>query len=830
MIITVLKLNKFPGAALLSLALWISFPALALSADYPSPGKGCLATGCHAGIEPIREHDSDMAKDVYNLGLQMGDNNGCIVCHGGNPAEETDKDIAHAAHPDDPANVFITFPGAMAINEKTCGQCHQDHVYAARRSIMQTQAGIIQGAMWGWGAADGYLHKYGNYDIDDPDGPVPLFGTQTYKDYTKRLIKDFPDVFPDKLQMVPAADPETINDKPESAVLTYLRSECLRCHLGVKGREVRGDIRGMGCSACHIPYGNDGFYEGTDKAGIPYGEKGHLLVHSIQSSRKTKVTVNSNTYSGIPNETCSSCHNRGKRIGVSFQGLMEFPYGTPLDTKGNKQPKLHSKYYLYIQDDVHHNNKSREGNPEGGMLCQDCHSTTSMHGNGNITGTTLANVEIECTDCHGTASNYPWELPLGFGDEFGRKLDFNKPRGTAETPLPVTANYATKYQTRDGFILSARGNPLGNVVRDGPNVVVHSASGLDFIVPTLKYLADNNGWKNPGRAITAMVRVEKHQQKLECYACHSAWAPQCYGCHVKVDYSGGKSSPDWVTAGNTRLPGGHTAESNKNEAMPTQPGKVTEGRTYLRWENPVLGINGEGRVSPIIPGCQQIITVIGPQGKTLVNNKIWRTPAGMENGGPQGQRGIDMAPATPHTTSREARTCASCHASSKALGYGTHDGQYMNAYAEDVAIDLATAEGNILTDKAGVQFTSIPDLPMGLDQVVTRDNKQLQTVGHHWPLSGPLPEEMRDNMERTAICISCHVDLPDGTIALAALHEIGEALGLIPKTDIEHRILLGRIIKMTANMEVFGPMVGAALALIAGMVFYRMKKKSANSP
>ena len=29
--------------------------------------------------------------------------------------------------------------------------------------------------------------------------------------------------------------------------------------------------------------------------------------------------------------------------------------------------------YRYIKDDTHHKSKSREGNPEGGLLCQDCH-------------------------------------------------------------------------------------------------------------------------------------------------------------------------------------------------------------------------------------------------------------------------------------------------------------------------------------------------------------------------------------------------------------------------------------------------------------------------
>ncbi|MCK4854035.1 MAG: hypothetical protein KAT31_07230, partial [Bacteroidales bacterium] len=48
---------------------------------YPLPQKGCLAGGCHWEIEPIREHHSGMAQEIYSLGEKKGDPNGCIVCH-----------------------------------------------------------------------------------------------------------------------------------------------------------------------------------------------------------------------------------------------------------------------------------------------------------------------------------------------------------------------------------------------------------------------------------------------------------------------------------------------------------------------------------------------------------------------------------------------------------------------------------------------------------------------------------------------------------------------------------------------------------------------------
>ncbi len=119
-----------------------------------------------------------------------------------------------------------------------------------------------------------------------------------------------------------------------------------------------------------------------------------------------------------------------------------------------------------------------------------------------------------------------------------------------------------------------------------------------------------------------------------------------------------------------------------------------------------------------------------------------------------------MAPAAPHTIAREARSCMSCHGSTKAVGYGTHDGRYMKSYVKGVSVDLATAQGDIVSRNARVQISPIPELPMDLDQVVTREDEQVQTVGHHWPLSGPLPKEMRDRVEQTGVCIVCHEELP----------------------------------------------------------------------
>jgi len=110
-----------------------------------------------------------------------------------------------------------------------------------------------------------------------------------------------------------------------------------------------------------------------------------------------------------------------------------------------------------------------------------------------------------------------------------------------------------------------------------------------------------------------MSTINTHMNKMECYACHDTWALQCYGCHVKVDDSGGKMGFDWTEAGHIhgRRDRNRAGEQGYECAI---PGETTEQRSYMRWEDPILGVNGEGRVTPIVPGCQISVTVVDGDG------------------------------------------------------------------------------------------------------------------------------------------------------------------------------------------------------------------------
>ena len=724
-------------------------------------GGGCTTQKCHKGIESIMPEKSQMMIAIKNNGRMHGDPDGCVICHGGNPNETKDKDKAHKGIPQTlriapgPKD-FYPDPGSIWIAQNTCGVCHVGYVYRMQRALMNTEAGKIQGNLHTFGFKEVQFYKvpYGNHNVKDLDGLSPMVGSETYKMYMKTQINMYPYNYPKELKKLPLPSVDEILKDPKKAGITYLRHDCQRCHIGNRGREKRGDWRGMGCSSCHILYSNDGYYEGNDPA-IKKDQPGHLLKHQIAGTRET---------GGIPVETCNSCHNRGKRIGVSFQGLMEFPYGSPYNSKGKKQPKLHTKKYLFIGDDLHHQYQSRKENPKGGLLCQDCHTSIDMHGDGNIHGTTMAQVEIECSDCHGTVEKYPWELPIGFGDESGKKLS-NKPRGVAKKRIAPEDQFGYPYKPEDGFILSSRGNPLGNVVRRGNKVIVHSATGLDFQVPVLKNLAKENKWKDPS-AMVAMKYVTKHQEKMECYACHASWVPQCYGCHVKISYMKKKGKmvmgTDWVENANAHMKNGTTPDYPVGKNGIKSPGKIMESRSYLRWENPVLGINGEGRVTPLMPGCQVTYTVIGPDGKAVVNNKIALSPdEAKELGQKHIPLAIDMAPVQPHTAQRKARTCESCHTNQKTVGLGIGGGVF-GKYNENIVEDLIDAKTfKPIPKKYQVQIPAIPQLNFDWSQIVTKDGIQLATVGTHWPMSRAFNKEEINNILRVGTCMGCHQSMGD---------------------------------------------------------------------
>jgi len=121
-------------------------------------------------------------------------------------------------------------------------------------------------------------------------------------------------------------------------------------------------------------------------------------------------------------------------------------------------------------------------------------------------------------------------------------------------------------------------------------------------------------------------RIGAHLERLECYACHSAWAPQEYGTF-------------FLRFRDPRL----------KEDFDLKPGDSAEylASAFLKKQDaPPLGINAAGRVSPIRPQFIAYYTDI----------------VSARNGGPENiLLAAEWRAFFPHTVQRGTATCEACH-------------------------------------------------------------------------------------------------------------------------------------------------------------------------
>jgi hypothetical protein len=236
-------------------------------------------------------------------------------------------------------------------------------------------------------------------------------------------------------------------------------------------------------------------------------------------------------------------------------------------------------------------------------------------GDGKIYGRMREQTEIRCQDCHGTADQSPKTMVLK-----------DSPYGTyAPSVLKIKGS-----RGEDRVVLNSRGNPLIHVKKSREALVLTGKiSGKNHRIPLL------TGQTGPHRF--------PGHNRLECYACHTSWAPRCYGCHEFRDPS--RQQTDHLTRIKT-------------------PGAWQESRDYYRFENPALGWNTKGLVSPYIPGCQVLVTHLSLPGtrEGSFQRRVFQ--------GKSPINGIVSAPTFPHTVRREVPSCEDCHLNPQRWGVG----------------------------------------------------------------------------------------------------------------------------------------------------------------
>lgn len=195
-------------------------------------------------------------------------------------------------------------------------------------------------------------------------------------------------------------------------------------------------------------------------------------------------------------------------------------------------------------------------------------------------------------------------------------------------------------------------------------------------------------------------------KRVTCEACHSTWVPQCYGCHAKRDER--ETHLDKLTLKET-------------------PGWWEEGRSYIRYEKPMLAVWGE-EVVIVTPGCQDVVTLVDADGSVK-----------------DGFNRFTMAAINPHTTQAKGRTCRECHASPKTIGLGEG-----TVFKKDGAWSFEPVDRGVDTAFGRT---------VGFDNFVTIDGKPLQygSRDNLRPFNG---DELR-RILRVGLCLDCHSTYTD---------------------------------------------------------------------
>lgn len=657
----------------------------------------CLS--CHGGIEKIRHESSDMMQAILEVSQKAGHvGNDCIVCHGGNP-QSNKKSSAHSGtveyfKTNKGPKEFYSQPSHSDVNKNTCGACHENQVASATNSLMSTNQEKIQETLKSFGADRLYSHALATNKTQNPDASHKRFGSEAYQKYMQKLESLEPQAFAQETKKLPsAATPKELQKKPELSAFSYLNQEVLK------------DTKELNCASCHLPRNKEG-----------------KLIHSIQSSRKTTVKVDDKEYSGVSIATCVTCHKSEKSIATSYSGLIE-------------KESSSTKKYVHMQEDVHFRK---------GMLCQDCHTSNDLHGDGFLNGAAATAVEIECQDCHGTTNAYPWELPLGYSDEFNTSISKGAARGTTKT-VAEYLKQGSVAEVQEGYLLSSRGNPLPHATKEGNTITLHLASGKNIELQPLKKLKKDKHLSK--KALLAMDSIDAHTQNLECYTCHATWAPQFYDNHLKIDYSEKKSSD----------------------------ARVSELKGFMRWEEPTLMQNAEGRISPSVPKYEAKITVVGEDSSVILYKN------------PHAER-LALSALQPHTVQKEARSCESCHTNPKAMGM------------------------------------DISGLRVEKTELEAVDENTSESKG--FKLLAPLSQEQKDKLDRSGICLSCHQDIPKGNLAISAMHHITKMAEINIDND-QHK----SIVNKQLNIGIWAQVLGAAFVLIfivIGIYILFFKKQPKN--
>jgi hypothetical protein len=259
---------------------------------------------------------------------------------------------------------------------------------------------------------------------------------------------------------------------------------------------------------------------------------------------------------------------------------------------------------------------------ERGMHCADCHFSQDEHGNGQLYGEYGNNIEIECQDCHGSATAYTNlrtsgpAAPLRSDGNIGTDLR-----------LGTTPFGQRRFLWFNGKLFQR------SMVNPGMEWEVTQVK--DSITPGHpRFNQRSYDAKTVKNADGGMAHTDT---KMTCYACHTSWMTSCSGCHLPQ-------------------------EQNVSSPMQHYEGTVT--RNYasynpqvIRTDAFMLGVNGTNKGHKIAPVRSSSALVISSTNAQRQRIYIQQPPISAA-----GYSSQAFNPHVPHTVrARETQPCGSCH-------------------------------------------------------------------------------------------------------------------------------------------------------------------------
>lgn len=251
---------------------------------------------------------------------------------------------------------------------------------------------------------------------------------------------------------------------------------------------------------------------------------------------------------------------------------------------------------------------------ELGLLCIDCHSSKEVMGDGKTYVHASDAVKIQCNDCH---------------TKNAKTTTYEKLDGEEKMLFALR-----KYQHQNKAMISTQKDvfALLNTYLDNENEVhlISKKDNKDFTI------------SKPNEHCTKPAHKD-----LACNTCHSSWAPKCIGCHNTFNKEKDSLAYDLL------------AQKPVNEAWNELVAEF--GSSEL-----AFGVreskSHERKIECAVPGMIMSIDHQSFDSAATSLESFYRL----------------YAPNAPHTTTKQVRTCKSCHNNPYALGYGSGDLLYKN--------------------------------------------------------------------------------------------------------------------------------------------------------